>query len=309
LTNNINTMLSINIPVYNIKISDLVMQLKEQADKPGVDYEIRIYDDGSTDAVKENNRIIRSLPNVTYLEMDNNLGRSAIRNKMGLESKYPWLLFIDADSRIISENYLRNYLKKTIPACVLCGGTCYNPQKPENPNKLLRWLYGTKREAVSAEERKNQKGFIITSNNFLIDKEIFKIIHFSENIGPYGHEDTLLGYELYSSGFTPLHIDNPVEHTGLEDSATFLEKTRDALDNLWFIYREITGEESDFSRQVSFLKRYNEITLLIPPFLLRFFFRLFRGCIEKNLTGRKPSLLLFDTYRLCYFSTLKITAL
>jgi glycosyltransferase involved in cell wall biosynthesis len=300
-------MLSINIPVYNYKVKDLVDQLTKQAISLSIDYEIRIYDDNSVESVKQNNRELIYLNNVIYREMEKNLGRSAIRNKMGLESKYRWLLFIDADSELIYEDYLKTYINKAEQGYVLCGGTAYNHPKPENPKKLLRWVYGKKREVIPAAERNRKKNFIITSNNFLIDKEVFEIIHFSENIGPYGHEDTLLGYELYSSGIKIVHIDNPVEHAGLEDSEAFLSKSREALKNLKFISEEIVDNKTEFSQQITFLNHYKKITLLIPHFLLRCLFYLFKKCIERNLTGKNPSIKLFDVYKLCYFSTLKIS--
>ena len=49
---------------------------------------------------------LKMFPNVTYIELPENLGRAAIRNKMGRDSKYKFLLFIDADSKLVTENYL-----------------------------------------------------------------------------------------------------------------------------------------------------------------------------------------------------------
>jgi hypothetical protein len=49
---------------------------------------------------------------------------------------------------------------------------------------------------------------------------------FSEDLKTYGHEDTLLGYDLFRNGIEIFHIDNPVEHTGLEDSSVLLRKPK-----------------------------------------------------------------------------------
>ena len=297
-------MLSINIPVYNILVTDLVGQLKQQAKKISNDFEIIVYDDGSSENFKLENRKLADIPQVFYWEMEKNQGRAAIRNKMGLESQKPYLLFIDADSKLISDDFLKKYVELAKPGVVLCGGTSYSAIKPEG-KKLLRWVYGTRREAISAEERNNKKGFIITSNNFLIDRETFKKIHFREDIGPYGHEDTLLGFDLFQSGIKPEHINNPVEHTGLEDSLTFLNKTKAALENLLIISEKILPETSEFKHRMPFLNRYHKITRIIPPFLIAWFFNLFRQPIEKNLTGKNPSLVWFDFYKLGYFASLR----
>jgi hypothetical protein len=224
---------------------------------------------------------------------------------MGIESEFDLLLFIDADSHLLSENYLKDYLTSHSRGGVLCGGTVYQPQQPENRKKLLRWIYGTRREAVSAEVRNKKKGFIITSNNFLIEKSVFQKIHFRENLKKYGHEDTLLGYDLFHAGIKIFHINNPVEHIGLEVSKVFLEKTRVALKNLKFITGELLSGDPEFKQQVHFLKHYYKTTRFLPPFLLRLSFRLFRYIIEKNLQGKNPSLFLFDLYKLLFYSTIK----
>ncbi len=296
-------MLSINIPVYNIDANNLVQKLSDQAKVLKIPYEIRVYDDGSSNDWKLKNRPLGAIPNIIYREMEHNLGRAAIRNALGMDSIYPYLLFIDADSDIISESYLNDYLKQTNPQTIICGGTAYSKVKPP-VEKLLRWTYGTQREAIPAKERDLQKGFIITSNNFLIDRDTFRKIHFRTNLGPYGHEDTLLGYDLFKAGITPQHIDNPVEHTGLEDSNTFLGKTEEALKNLLLI-SEQRIDSPDFSENIRLLNRYKKLTRGIPPMALRWGYCLFKNAMKKNLTGRNPRLLLFDIYKICYFATLK----
>lgn len=297
-------MLSINIPVYNYEVGDLVSQLAEQAEDMQIGYEIRVYDDGSEEPVKLKNCKIAGLPGVIYTELELNLGRSAIRNKMGFESKFEYLLFIDADS-LVDKNYLRNYIENIKPNCILCGGTTYKPDKPTQPEKYLRWFYGTNREAISAKARNNNKGFIITSNNFLIEKSVFEKIHFREDLKTYGHEDTLLGYDLFRNGIEIFHIDNPVEHTGLENSVVFIEKTRIALKSLHKITHQLLPGDNAFVQQVHFLNRYAAITKFLPPVFLRLFYNLFHRYIERNLTGSKPSLFLFDLYKLGFYSTLK----
>jgi cellulose synthase/poly-beta-1,6-N-acetylglucosamine synthase-like glycosyltransferase len=298
-------MLSVNIPVYNYEVVELVSQLAEQAEDMQIVHEIRVYDDGSEKLVKLKNCEIADLPGVIYKELDTNLGRSAIRNKMGMESKFKYLLFIDADSMPVSEDYLENFIEFAEPNRVICGGTAYKSEKPNEQGKLLRWFYGTRREAISAQIRNREKGFIITSNNFLIEKRVFENIHFREELKTYGHEDTLLGYDLHRSGIEIFHIDNPVEHTGLEDSAVFLEKTKTALKSLHLIVHQILPGDNDFVQQVHFLNRYSAITKILPPVFLQLLYKLVHRFIERNLTGSKPSLFWFDVYKLGFYSTLK----
>ncbi|MCF6356226.1 MAG: glycosyltransferase [Draconibacterium sp.] len=298
-------MLSINIPVYNIEVGNLVLQLINQAKNLGISYEIRVYDDCSDFDYKKRNRIISKYSNVIYLELEKNLGRSAIRNKMGIDSKFDYLLFIDADSKIVKDDYLEMFLNNIKPNRVLCGGTAYQKEKPIESEKLLRWVYGINREAVSAEIRNSKKGFIITSNNFLIEKKLFQKIHFREEINKYGHEDTLLGYDLFMGGIEIFHIDNPVEHTGLESSEQFVEKTKMALKSLYQITNELLKNENIFVEQVHFLNKYSQITKYIPAMVFRLFYKNCHSIIERNLSGKNPRLFWFDIYKLGFYSTLK----
>ncbi|HCE58094.1 MAG TPA: hypothetical protein DER09_09780 [Prolixibacteraceae bacterium] len=298
-------MLSVNIPVFNIDVTPLVKQLVLQAEKLRTGFEIRVYDDGSNEKIKLVNREIQHLPGVVYKELLKNLGRAAIRNKMGMDSVFEYLLFIDADSLPVTENYLQNYMGNLQQNLVVCGGTAYRKEKPAALGELLRWYYGTYREAIPAAQRNNAKGFIITSNNFLIEKRVFEKIRFRENIGVYGHEDTLLGYDLFKSGISILHIDNPVLHTGLEDAPVFLEKTRLALNSLYKIDTELLKEDLIFALQVNFLNRYISIKRVVPAVFLRLFFKMFHRVIEANLKGRFPVLLFLDLYKLGYYATLE----
>ncbi len=297
-------MLSVNIPVYNIEVGGLVQELVAQSATLKYPVEIRVYDDGSVEYIKQQNRKISSLPGVVYTELQKNLGRSAIRNKMGLESEFEYLLFIDADSALVKPDYLSSFLENVDQKTVLCGGTTYKKEPPKENSQYLRWFYGTHREAITAAERNNKKGFIITSNNFLISKKVFEKIHFREDLKMYGHEDTLLGYDLHRQGIQIRHLENPVEHIGLEDGPVFLDKTRVALKSLKLITTQLLHGDIEFSRQVNFLNRYQSIRKVIPGFLLRWFFSLFHKLLEKHLTGRNPKLFWFDVYKLAYYSTL-----
>ncbi len=298
-------MLSINIPVFNIVVNDLVFQLVQQAEELNILYEIRVYDDGSAEKIKTINREITDFRNVVYFEMETNLGRSAIRNKMGFDAKYENLLFIDADSKIIKHNYLETYLLNAKRSCVLCGGTAYGEEKPFEKEKILRWTYGTTREALSAEERNRKKGFIITSNNFLIPTKIFRRIYFREDIKNYGHEDTVLGFDLFKNRIEIVHVDNPVEHTGLEDAGIFIQKSKTALKNLKYISETVLGNDTDFMAQVYFLNRFHLLSEWLPLIFLRWFYSLFHALLEKNLRGKNPEMKWFDLYKLTYFSTIK----
>ena len=71
-------MLSILIPVYNFDVNALVSDLHRQAIDCGIAFEIRCYDDGSTEAFRAKNRAIQTMGNVVWVELEQNIGRSAL---------------------------------------------------------------------------------------------------------------------------------------------------------------------------------------------------------------------------------------
>lgn len=289
-------MLSINIPVFNYDVAQLVNELIRQGNLLDAEYEIRVYDDCSDEKFRLKNRDIAS-ENVVYAEMGHNIGRSSIRNKMGMDSKFRYLLFLDADSAIVNDNFLSVYLAHATKASVVCGGTVYSAFPPPEAEKKLRWVYGTAREAINAKIRNSEKSFHLTSNNFLIDKQVFEKIRFREEIREYGHEDTLLGFDLSQAGYSVTHIDNAVEHTGLENSEVFLEKTQKAVENLYYIQNRLLHNNPAFTRQVGFLNKYKKLTSYFPEWAIRTLFTATRKCIRKNLFGANPNLRLLDFYK------------
>jgi hypothetical protein len=134
-------------------------------------------------------------------------------------------------------------------------------------------------------------------SNLLIKKEIVVRFPFDENLTKYGYEDLLFFSVLKSNLIAITHIDNPVLHLNLETSALFLSKTKTALQNLVFLdaSNKISKKESKIIASFEFLKRFKLISVF------NFVFRKLETKIERNLVSEKPSLFLFDIYKLgCY---------
>lgn len=292
-------MISICIPVYNNDIRDLARQLSEQADRVDFPVEMLFYDDFSGEKFRELNRGTALNDKVRYVEMEENKGRSQIRNILGENAAYPWLLFIDSDSLVADGKFLLKYKAATAEGTVICGGTKYHDTPPSDPKYLLRWVYGRKREQKPASLRNSGNKYAITSNNFMIRKEIFLQCPFRESIRQYGHEDTVLGVDLVRKGHKIVHIDNPVLHEGLETSAEYLGKSRVALDNLLHIAGHILTD-IQFQNEIRLLKLRNQLRKTGLLVAAGWFFRTFESLLRKNLTGSHPSLFIFDLYRIGY---------
>jgi hypothetical protein len=136
---------------------------------------------------------------------------------------------------------------------------------------------------------------------FAIKKKIFEKIKFNENLAGYGYEDSVFGYELQKNNIPLQHIDNPVIHLNLEANEVFIKKSELALQNLLNFYESgaIDGETVKILKTYLKLKKWNLLSAV------RVFFKVFRKLMLKNLNSTKPSLFLFDLYRLGYLSCLK----
>ncbi|MGV3460866.1 MAG: glycosyltransferase family 2 protein [Flavobacterium sp.] len=294
-------MLSILIPAYNYNIFPLVMQLHRQCIAAGIDFEIITLDDSSHSKLNSENKKINNLSHCSFAELAHNIGRSAIRNLLAQKAKYNWLLFLDADTMPENENFIKNYIKiMADEEKVISGGIRYQATRPDN-DKLLRWIYGNKREALTVEERRQLPYTRLLTLNFLIAKSVFHKVRFNENIPNLRHEDTLFSHNLEEASIKAEHIKNRVIHHGLESSEIFLHKSEESLIGLKFLIdnKLITAEYTRIG------KVYIRLQNMGVAGIVAFLFKLLQKTLRKNLIGNRPSLFIFDIYRLGYLCTIR----
>ncbi|MBO4443159.1 MAG: glycosyltransferase [Bacteroidaceae bacterium] len=263
--------LSILIPVYRWDCTQLVSDLKKQADALHLAYEI----------IQANDEKLR-------------YGRAKVRNFLASRAKGKWLLFLDCDATVDNERFLQNYMEAAPKAPVVCGG-CHHADKLPSKNVSLRWKYERRADRKrSAKNRSRHPYSQFSTFNFLIERETFLNIQFDETCVGYGHEDTLFGAELEQRSIPVLHIDNPLRHDGLETNARYMEKTREALRNL----RRKQDELSGYS---PLLRTYHLLVRLGLDDSLASFFEANRDWFEKQMRKKNPSLFLFSIYKLAYY--------
>lgn len=301
--------LSILLPSYNNVCVSLVQALQRQADalwgkldKP-FRYEIIVADDGSTDAACiDANRVIGDMLHCRYLRMEQNVGRAQIRNVLISESSGDYVLLIDSDLFLCDDNYLYKYATST--ADVVYGGTRIggegfamvdNEANTEHLKGNLRYIYEKKAEpshrAVFRQLRPNQE---ISVCNLYARRDIMEAHPFDSRFKAYGYEDVLFGKRLAESGIEVTHIDNPVLINEFEPNSVFVKKTEEAILTLCRFEQDLEGY-SNLKTKVTTLGRY------IPLSLFRLWHRIMKNKEKRNLTGPKPSLLLFKLYKLGFF--------
>lgn len=289
-------MISVCIPSYNYDIRELIECLHNEIVSYQLNAELIIIDDGSDNHWRNLNQHLKDLNYVSYYEQEN-LGRSKTRNNLAQKARGEYLVFVDCDC-LVSNNFISTYLKKTNQPVVI-GGLTYD-SSPSDKDLQLRWKYGVKRES-KVECSGNGNSFL--SSNFMISKKLFNAIKFDSSINSYGHEDTILGFEIRLRGYEIVQIDNPVKHMGLDKTEDFLKKTEEAIFNLQRLINNSNFKTFLVKNGIGKLLNWN------TPFWLNkifgFIFQKTKYPILLVLKNIYPSLLLFYAYKILYTFDLK----
>lgn len=288
-------MLSILIPIYNQDVRNLVHTLAKQCVREKINFQILCFDDGSIEKFRAINRELANMIHVNYTEMQENMGRSKIRNWLGKAAYFDYLLFLDGDSVIKSRNFIKTYVSSAQPNLVIYGGRVYSKKMPAAKKKRLHWKYGSTREALSAKARNRNPYLNFQSNNFLIPQNIFNTQPFDENIKGYGYEDLLFAREMKEKHIIIHHIDNPVLHEGLESNDVFLKKTENAIHNLAALYQQGKHPITRLTQTYEKLEMYG-ITKTVNKLLSKIDHK-----IKTNLLSENPSVRLFNAWKLKQF--------
>jgi glycosyltransferase involved in cell wall biosynthesis len=297
-------MISICIPIYNFDVRNLVLSLYDQSINSDFNIEIILIDDCSDSHIQKINSDIKRL--AKYIQLDKNIGRSKIRNLFLNYAKEDYLLFLDCDSMVVNENFIKNYIDSISDKTeLIVGGRIYSTDIPEK-NKLLRWKYCIIREQkpLSVQHSSIDRPFM--SNNFLIKKSLFEQLKFEERIFGYGHEDTLFGYELKKRNISVSYINNPVMNGELETNEEFLVKTENSLINLKLIL-DLLNYDKGFIDEVNLLRTYYKIRKIKVDLIIFMIFSLIKNLLRKLLISGVVNLKLFDFYKLGFFISVMIS--
>lgn len=290
-------MLSILIPTKDYDCHRLIKELHRQGQALDIAFEILVGEDGTSAANLNLNNTSDNLPNYRRIVKTHNIGRAKMRNLLALESRYSNLIFIDSDAIVEKSDFLAIYAEALKSYSVVCGGL-YHADKCPNNNCSLRYRYeketDKKRDALTRSKAPYDR---FSTFNFAIKKDIFVAILFDDSITRYGHEDTLFGKELEKRGIKIKHIENRLLHNGLEDNATFLAKTEQALFNL--------KEMKDKIGETPLLIAVHKLQKFHLEGLFMAFWKRCKGILKKNLLGNKPSLKIFNIYKLGYYISLQ----
>ncbi|MFV5702760.1 glycosyltransferase family 2 protein [Flavobacterium sp. XS2P12] len=292
-------MLSILVPLYNYNVYPLVSELHKQCTDCGVHFEILCQDDASKSSLNVFNENVNTLSNCSFITLNQNIAHRENRNSLAEQAKYNYLLFIDGDSIIIHNDYIKKYITNLNDFDIVYGGRLH-PEKCPSDNQKLRWKYGRFIEDKSVTNREIKSYQSLLFNNTLIKKHCFNRVKFDRKIKKYGHDDTQLSYQLSVSQAKVNHIDNPVEHGDIDTNLDYLEKIKESLENLILLYEE---EKIDIGF-VKLIQLYHFLKRTKSTFIISKIYVFFEKSLLKNLTGKNPNLWIFNLFRIGYLCSL-----
>ena len=286
--------ISVCIPVYNFDVRELVFSLSKEIENHKLNAEIILIDDASSKDFITINEPLKEVVN-QFIFLEKNIGRSSIRNLFLKYASGDFLLFLDCDAKILSENFLKNYLqfiKENKESKVVFGGF-----EVEKGTLTLRKKYSLEREIVPLEKRKLAPYSSFRGINFLVKKEILQQFPFDENLKNYGYEDLILSKNLELKKVEISHLENPVLHGDEETTDVFLFKTKIAIQNL----RKIHKNNPDFVKDMKLIKAYQKIKDKRLLSVYKNFFKISKSFLINKLHQENPNLRYFDLYKLGLF--------
>lgn len=296
--------LSILIPCYNYDCSELVSALYKQATtlrarEPLFDFELILADDASTNKQTiAANVAACTPPECRISQREKNVGRAKNRNAAFAESKGEWLLIIDCDAQVVTDDFIERYWNDRHKADVVCGMLLTPATAPRGHELRHRYELQAERRGLRSVENRTRHPFAhFTVFNALLHQPVIGASLFDERCDEYGFEDTLLGFRLQAAGASILHTDNALLHKGINSNKSFLENTEASLRLLHRLNEPLLRK----TRVVKATEKARKWYLL--PFI-RLMFQMTHTLLKKNLLGHSPSLFLFNLYKLGYYANL-----
>ncbi|WP_312079281.1 glycosyltransferase family 2 protein [Chryseobacterium sp.] len=291
------TKLSVCIPVYNFDARELVFSLKKQISARNLSAEIIVIDDFSERKFLSLNSEIQNIAN-DFVALDKNLGRSKIRNLFLKYTKGEYLLFLDCDGKIISDNFVVKYLNfiNQNPATNVIYGGRNVSEVPLNKDHLLRWKFAIERENLPVEKRKENPYLSFQTNNFIVKREVLEKIPFNSEYNKYGYEDLLFAMDLKIQNISIDHIENPILNDDVETNEIYLKKVKESVESI-----SLMLQNDSIKRKISMIKlvkTFNKLNFFPVSFLLSIFFKVIKKSILNTLLRGNKSLKYLDLYKL-----------
>lgn len=289
--------LSVLIPYFRDDPTALLHALLSQtADQANV--EILIYDDGTGDSNLNAtvSAAVKSAHSSVHLMIAHeNKGRSAARNALQKSAKANWVLFLDADMRPVSHQFLSEYtsLIDANIADVIFGGFTV-PEKAETADQELHRALSEVSDCLSLQARQAAGPQFVASSNLAVRKDVLTAEGFDDGFNGWGWEDSEWAARV-AKRFTLLHADIPALHLGLESTETLLRRFKTSGPN----YVRFTEKHPDIAKTLSLFKISQKLRKTPGQKLMRPILRLL---VKLNVVPIKIRLLALKLWRASHYA-------
>ena len=292
-------MLSILIPTYNFDCLLLIRNLYAQCEvlreaKGEFDYEIIVVDDASPDKalVKRLRDGVEALgcERIRLVVLPVNVRQAAVRNVLMRKAVGEWLLFIDSDAEVVSDDFVSRYWQHRFEGDAVVGGIVH-PRTVRRGYELRIAYEKSYEKKRGLDWRKRHPYAIFTAFNLLIRREVMVRYGFDEHCREYGYEDFLLGVALERDRVRVAHIDNPLLHTGIDTSEVFLKKTEIGV-------RTLLSLPAELQRNVGLSRLAFRLKKCKVDGVVRCLLNVLRPVLRKQLLSARPSVFLLQLYKL-----------
>lgn len=239
--------LSVAVPYKDFDVLPLARSLVALAGDCAGRVEIVFADDGSDD--RDIDRRLRALFTEApvacrLLSFADNIGRSAIRNRLAEAARGSFVLYLDADMLPDRPDFLAHYLRHIEAGAldVVCGGRSYLQVRDWPAAQALYRYFSLRTECVGPDMRNARPLWYLLTNNLCVRRSLLLQRPFHESFRGWGFEDA--DWALNLGDVRVLHIDNPATHTGLLDERELLRKYDSSLEN----FRLICASTPEFRR-------------------------------------------------------------
>ena len=289
--------LSVLIPYYRDDPTALLQALLSQTvEQDGV--EVLIYDDGTGNA-NLNAKVCASVKSahspVHLMIAHGNKGRSAARNALQENARADWVLFLDADMRPVSENFLKDYVSliEQDIADVIFGGFTV-PEKAETADQELHRALSEVSDCLSLAARQAAGPQFVASSNLAVRKAVLASEGFDDGFTGWGWEDSEWAARV-AKRFNLLHANIPALHLGLESTDTLLRRFKTSGHN----YVRFTQKHPDIAQTLSLFKISQKLRKTPGQKLIR---PLLKLTVKLNVMPIKLRLLALKLWRASHYA-------
>jgi len=248
--NTVDKTLDIVIPVYNDApyLTESLNSIFKQQLIDGWHCHVYVVDDGSdipvkVDVPKDKAHML------SVIRLDKNSGCSVARNKGAFAGEGEVLLFLDADCSFAHENVLALLLEQYVEGSDVCFGQIFAPQGDFWAN------YQNKVARERAVRFRLGEKFSMTTQIFMVKKEVFKVVGGFDEAYHFGFEDrdlfiTLLKYGVnaylveealvnHNDQISLTSVTRKLYKIGATSSVRFIEKHPDEYEKLEYVKADV----------------------------------------------------------------------